>query len=83
MSPAWLAVAEQVPALSSVSVLPLTVQTAGVMEAKLTARPEVAVAANGAAAVPRVWLPGAVKLMVCANSPAAMLKLCDTAAAAR
>ena len=44
----------QVPALSSVSTLPLTVHTAGVMEAKLTARPEVAVAANGATAVPRV-----------------------------
>ena len=52
--PAWLALAVQVPALSSVSVLPLTVHTAGVVDAKLTARPEVALAASSGAAVPRV-----------------------------
>jgi hypothetical protein len=42
--PAWLAVIEQEPPPAIVTVLPDTVQTAGVVEAKLTARPELAVA---------------------------------------
>ena len=83
MFPAWLAASVQVPAPSSVKVLPLTVQTAEVIDAKLTARPELALAASGAGAVPMVWLPGEVKVMLCASSPTATLKLCVTAAAAR
>ena len=81
--PAWLAATVQVPALTSANVLPLTVQTADVIDAKFTARPELALAANGAGAVPMVWLPGDVKVMLCASSPTATLKLCVTAAAAR
>ena len=69
--PAWLALMVQVPAATSVSVLPLTVQTLGVVEAKLTGRFELAVATNAGGAVPKVWLPGEVKLMVCAVSGAA------------
>ena len=80
--PAWLAVAVQVPALTSVNVVPLIVHTAGVIDAKLTARLELAVAVNGAGGVPRVWLSGEVKVMVCATSPIATLKLCETVAAA-
>ena len=42
--PAWFAAMVQVPGLRPVTVLPLTVQTPGVEELKLTASPEVAVA---------------------------------------
>jgi hypothetical protein len=44
--PNWLA-AEQVPNAAIVTVLPLVVQTEGVVEAKVTARPEVNVAPMG------------------------------------
>ena len=37
--PAWLAVTEHVPAATNVREVPLTVQIAGVVEAKLTASP--------------------------------------------
>jgi hypothetical protein len=49
--PGWLAVIEQVPAATMVTVLPDTVHTAVVVEVKATVRPEVDVAlmANGAA----------------------------------
>ena len=77
--PAWLALMEQLPTATSVSVLPLTVQTLGVVEAKLTASPELAVAASAGGVVPSVWLPGEAKLMVCA--PAPTLKLRVTAVA--
>ena len=68
--PSWLAVTVQVPATTSASVLPLTVQTAGVVDAKLTASPELAVADSGAGAVPRVWVAGEVKVMLWAISGA-------------
>ena len=42
--PNWFAAIAQVPALTPVTVLPLTVQTPVVNELKLTARPEEAVA---------------------------------------
>ena len=42
--PAWLAEMVQVPAATPVTVLPATVQVLGVMLAKVTGRPEVAVA---------------------------------------
>ena len=53
--PAWLAWIEQGPAVSSVTVLPVTVQTSGVVEAKLTGRPEldVALTLNGASPAAR------------------------------
>jgi hypothetical protein len=48
--PAWLAVIEQVPAATAVSVLPVTVQTPVVVDAKLTARLDEAVADSTAVA---------------------------------
>ena len=71
VSPAWEAWIWQLPAETSVSVSPLTVQTAGVDDARLTARPDVAVATNRGAGVPSVWSPGDAKLMVCAVKAAA------------
>ena len=53
----------QFPALSSVSAVPLTVQTVGVVEAKVTARPEVDVP-DSVAGVPAVGLVGALNVMV-------------------
>jgi hypothetical protein len=43
-SPGWSAAIEQVPTVTSVTEVPVTVQMAGVVELKLTVRPEVAVA---------------------------------------
>ena len=69
--PAWVAVMLQVPAATSVNVLPLKPQTVGVVDANDTTKPELAVATSAGAAVPKVWLAGAVKLMVWASSGAA------------
>ena len=80
MLPAWLAASVQVPALTNASVLPLTVQTAGVLDAKPTTRLDVAVAISAAGAVPKVWLPGDRKVMVCAA--AATVKVFVTGVAA-
>lgn len=73
-----------VPAASKVKVVPLTLQTLGVVEAKLTGRPELAVAASAGVGTPTVGLDGAlnVTVMVCACSAAATVMLCDTAVAA-
>lgn len=79
--PGWVAVMLQLPAANSVSVLPLTVQTTGVVDVNDTARPEVALATSAGGAVPRVWLLGELKLMLCAA--AATVKLWETAVAAR
>ena len=49
------------------------------VDANDTARPEVAVAVRAPGAVPSVWLPGEMKVMVCA--PAATAKEFETAAA--
>lgn len=78
--PAWLAVTLQLPTLTRLSTVPLTVHTAVVVELKLTARPEVAVATRAAGCTPRVWLPGELKLMVCARVDT--VNVCNTAAAA-
>ena len=80
--PACDAVIEQVPAARNVAVAPLTVQTLAVVEAKLTVRPEVAVAVR-LSGVPTVCAPGLAKLMVCAVRLAAFtVKLCATGVAA-
>ena len=50
--PACVAWIVQVPAAASVTVDPATVQTVGVVDAKLTERPEVAVALTAKGAVP-------------------------------
>jgi hypothetical protein len=68
--PAWLAVIEHVPAAISVTVLPATVHTEGVFEAKLTASPELAVAAIVNGGAPSVWFANAPNAMVCAASDA-------------
>ena len=52
--PAWLASMEQLPAATSVKVVPLTVHTLGVVEAKDTGKPEEAVATRGAVGLPSV-----------------------------
>jgi hypothetical protein len=59
-----------VPAARKVAVVPETVQTDCVVEAKLTARPEVAVAVN-VSGVPTVCVAGVAKEMVCAIKGAA------------
>ena len=78
--PAWFAVSVQVPALTSVRVVPLTVQTTGVADANVTWSPDDDVAMSTAGAVPSAWLPGDRKVIVCA--PAATLKLTLTGVAA-
>ena len=64
--PAWLAVIEQEPPATIVTVLPATVQTEVVVEAKLTGRPELAVALTVNGAAPKLTLPSAPKVIVCA-----------------
>ena len=63
--PACVAVIEQEPGATSVTVLPETVQTPTVVEAKSTGSPELAVAARANGAAPMATLPGATKLIVC------------------
>ncbi len=55
----------QVPAVANVALVPLTVQTLAVWEAKLAARPELAVA-ESVSGVPTVCVPGLANVMVCA-----------------
>ena len=62
--PAWFALRLQVPGASSISVLPLTLQTAGVSVVIVTARPELAVATKAGVAEPMVWFVGDAKVMV-------------------
>jgi hypothetical protein len=63
--PACVASMVQVPGETKVAVVPETVQTLVVVEAKLTANPEEAVATR-VSVVPTVWAPGLAKVMVCA-----------------
>jgi hypothetical protein len=60
--PTWLAVIEQMPAATVVSVLPDTVQTPVVVDAKLTARFDEAVA-ESSAVVPTVLADGCANVM--------------------
>lgn len=62
--PLWSALRLQVPDASNTKVLPLTVQTTGVVEVIETGRPELEVATNAGVTVPMVWLPGDAKVMV-------------------
>ena len=68
-----------VPAVTNVTVVPLTVQTLAVCDAKLTARLELAVA-DSARGVPTVCVAGALNVIVCAS--ALTVKLCETGVAA-
>ena len=63
--PAWLAVIEQAPGATIVTVLPAMVQTDVVVEAKLTARPELAVALTVNGETPKLTLLSAPNVMVC------------------
>jgi hypothetical protein len=63
--PAWLAVIEHEPPATIVTALPETVQTKVVVEAKLTANPELAVAPMGNGDTPYVTLPSAPNAIVC------------------
>jgi len=62
--PAWVAWMTQVPEAMKVATVPLTVQTPAVWEAKLTVRPELAVAER-LSGVPTTCAPGLAKVMVC------------------
>jgi hypothetical protein len=62
--PVWLATIVHVPAATSEAFVPETVHTDAVVEAKLTARPELEVA-DRPSVVPTDWLPIDAKLMVC------------------
>lgn len=78
--PSWPALSVQLPTLSSVKVLPLTVQTAGVLELKVTGKPDVELATSAAGVLPRVWLPGEMKVMVCAATTTVKERDTDVAA---
>ena len=71
---------EQDPPATIVTVLPATVQTGVVVEAKLTASPELAVAPIVNGATPRPTLLSAPKVIVC--DAELTVKLCDTGVAA-
>ena len=70
----------QVPAATSVTVVPLTVHTAVVVDENVTASPDVVVALTVNAAVPYVLPPNAAKAIVCATF--ATMKLWSTLVAA-
>ncbi len=80
VSPAWVAVIEQIPTETSVTELPDTVQTAALLLPKLTVKPEdadpVKVTGPAASAVSA----GCVKLIVCA--PLSTLNVLVTGVAA-
>ena len=57
---------EQVPAETSVTVVPLTVQTGVDVEAKLTVKPELAVAESVTGPLPKATAVGCVNVRVCA-----------------
>jgi hypothetical protein len=81
--PGWLAVTVQVPAATSVMLVPLTVHTLGVVDANVTVKPDDAVADSAGGVVPTVWLLKAAKVMLCAVSgTAATPKVLDTPTAA-
>jgi hypothetical protein len=63
--PAWLAVIEQLPTATSVIVFPATVQTAGVVDAKLTGSPELAVAVSVMGVALKPVLPRGANAIVC------------------
>ena len=70
----------QVPALTRVTVLPDTVQTVVVVDAKLTGKPDEALALTVNGGVPRVWFESGAKVMVWLNFVTEKLR--ETAAAA-
>ena len=71
---------EQDPPATIVTVLPASVQTGVVVEAKLTAKPELAVAVTVSGDTPYVTLLSVPKVMVC--DAELTVKLCVTGVAA-
>ena len=69
----------QVPAAMKLAVVPETVQTVEVVEAKLTGRPELAVA-ESISGVPYVWSEIVPKVIVWASP--LTVKVCETGVAA-
>jgi hypothetical protein len=72
----------QTPAATNVAVVLETVQMLVVVEVKVTARPEVAVA-ESVSGVPTVWVAMSLKMMLCVIGTALTVKLCETIAAAK
>ena len=62
--PVWLAVIEHVPSVNSVTVAADNVQIVGLLEAKVTANPELAVAVKANGKAPKVCPLGAANVMV-------------------
>jgi hypothetical protein len=75
---AWMV---HVPTATNVTVPPDTVQTDEVVEAKLTAKPELAVALTAKGAVPNAWLDSAPNVIVWLPAVTAKLSLTGVAAA--
>jgi len=78
--PAWVAVMPQVPSVRRVTVLPEAEHAEGVVEAKLTGKPDDAVAFKLTGVALKVWLGIGAKVMVCASP--LTVKLCWTCGAA-
>ena len=55
----------QAPTATKVRVVPLTVQTPGVVEINATDRFALELATSDGAEVPSAWLPGVLKVMAC------------------
>ena len=70
----------QVPTATPVTVLPLTVQMLGVLEAKTTALPEAPPVALTVPVLPTLTLGATPKLMLCAAWPTVMFWLTCAAA---
>jgi hypothetical protein len=66
----------QAPAATSVTVVPDTVQTAGVAGVKLTARPDDAVALTVKGGAPNTWLDSVPKEMLWAANPFCVTAIC-------
>src|SRR6185312_6408699 len=68
--PVCAAVIEHVPGATRVTVVPATVQTARVVEAKLTVSPELAVATIASGGAPKITSDRDPKVIVCGAEPA-------------
>ena len=74
--PGCEALMAQRPGASNVTVSPVTVQVVTVVEAKLTVRPDEAVADTVNGAAPYGWFGNAPNVMVCGVVPDVTWKLC-------
>ena len=74
--PSWLAVIVQEPAVTKLTVDPLTVQVFGVVEANAMAKAEEALAVIVSVEAASGWALMALKVMVCARLTTVRVKLC-------